>query len=127
MHELSIAQSIVDTVLRALEPQPDAKVCAVRVKIGQLTDIVPDALSFGFSVITPDTRLADASLVIESVPIHARCRACSQTFAVENFRFVCPHCQSRTVDMTQGDELLVASVEIEEPVTTCPTRLNPHD
>ena len=115
MHELSIAQSIIDTVLTALQRQPAAKLSAVHVRIGQMTDVAPDALSFGFSAITRDTPLDGAELVIESVPIRARCRNCSHPFSVSDFRFICPQCFTRDVEMVQGDELEITSIEICEP------------
>jgi hydrogenase nickel incorporation protein HypA/HybF len=114
MHELAVAQSIVDTVSAALKSRPTGRITTIRLRIGRLTDIAPEALQFGFTALTRDTKLAETSLIIDSVPIMAVCRACEHTFAVEDFRFVCPRCRAHTTDMVQGDELEIESMDIED-------------
>lgn len=118
MHELGIAQSIIGSVLDKMNQDRLDKVTAIGLRIGKLTDIVPDALQFGFEASVQGTPLASTHLVIESVPILGACRTCGCEFTVEQFMFICPHCGSRDISMIQGDELEIAYLEVEDGETT---------
>lgn len=113
MHELALAESIVNTVKKAVQDRPNAKVLQIRVRIGELTDIVPDSLQFGFESLIAETPMASARLEIERIPINCRCGKCGHEFAVEEFIFICPECFSTDIDMIRGDELEIVDIEIE--------------
>jgi hydrogenase nickel incorporation protein HypA/HybF len=112
MHELSIAESIVNTVLQEIERKTLPPVQKIVVRVGALSGVVPEALQFGFEAITADTQLAQTKLEIEFVPVQGTCRDCEQTFAVEEFFFACPRCQSGHLDITRGEELDIAYLEV---------------
>jgi len=114
MHELSIASSIVDTVLKEIDKQNLKKVLLIKLRVGALTDIVLDSLQFGFEALTLGTVLSETKLEIESVPIKGICRNCNNYFEVEKFIFVCPKCSSYYIDMKQGNELDIAHLEVED-------------
>ena len=114
MHELAIAQQIVHSVLTKMETDNYAEVTEIGLRIGALTDIVPDALEFGFSAATRGTPLEHTRLSIERVPITGTCAGCEKSFTVEHFVFVCPHCRGRDISMSQGDELEIAYLEVED-------------
>ena len=54
MHELSVAHAVVSTVVDAL-PKPAPRVLQVRLRIGELSGIVPQALEFAYDVAAQDT------------------------------------------------------------------------
>ena len=85
MHELSIATSILNTVIAEAEKKSLAKVTLIALRIGALTDIVPEALEFGFDAIKIDTILAEASLKIEHIPVKGNCNGCGKSFEVKEF------------------------------------------
>lgn len=114
VHELVIAQSILTTLEREASRQNLPAVKAVGVRIGTLSDIVPDALRFNFEVIKQDTPFAQTDLIIESVSMKAQCTACQHEFEVKSLLFVCPSCDSGQVRMTQGEELDIAYLEVED-------------
>lgn len=114
MHELGIAQSIYQTVQQEQQKQGLPTVTRIVVRVGALSDVVPDALLFNFDIIKQDTPLAQAKLTIEEVPVRARCKDCSHRFEVKRFLFVCPRCQSGQVEMLQGQELDIAYFEVED-------------
>ena len=118
MHELAIAESIVKTVHDQIERNGLGKVLAVGMRIGDLTDVVPEALEFGFEAITRDTVLGDAKLLIEKVPIQGRCRGCGNDFQICDFTFICPSCDSRDIDLTHGNELDLAYIEVADEDST---------
>ncbi len=116
MHELSIAASIVDAVTQEIQRKNLSPVQTIAVRVGALSCVDPEALRFSFEVIAADTPLADTKLEIEFVPVQGKCRACGHDFAVENFVFACPLCGSGQIDMTRGDELDIAYLEVVEGV-----------
>ena len=89
---------------------------AVGIRIGELTDIVPESLEFGFDILIVDTLLAGAKLKIERVPVKGTCRNCACEFAVENLQFLCPSCGGHSIKTTQGQELDICFLEIEESI-----------
>jgi len=120
MHELAIAESIYRTVCEAMERNGYRSVSRIGLRIGALTDIVPDALTFGFAAIAKGTPLEATILEIESVPIRGECRDCGGKFTVEGFVFVCPHCHGRDIKMSQGDELDIAYFEVDDDTDEAP-------
>ncbi|MDZ7343467.1 MAG: hydrogenase maturation nickel metallochaperone HypA [candidate division KSB1 bacterium] len=114
MHELSIATSIVETVLQEIAQKKLPLVQTIAVRIGALSAVDPEALRFGFDAIISDTPLSKTKLEIELVPVRGKCRACGQEFAVEDFVFACPLCQSGEIEVTGGEELDIAYLEVEE-------------
>ncbi|HLJ32892.1 MAG TPA: hydrogenase maturation nickel metallochaperone HypA [Ktedonobacteraceae bacterium] len=114
MHELSIAQSIVDVVETRAAECNAARVKHVRLRIGEANGIVNDSLSFCFEMVASTIPpLAGAQLIIDSVPHRARCQYCDEEFAVANFIAQCPTCQEWSQEIISGTEFQVLEMEIE--------------
>ena len=114
MHELSIAQSVLEAVKAEAVRHPGTKPAKVGLKIGELASVDPDALRFGFEVLTRDTALEGLQLEIEFCPRRHRCLDCGTEFNVKDFDFRCPGCQSTRNDCISGDQLEIAYLELEE-------------
>lgn len=114
MHELSIATSIVDTVLQEIERKNLPPVQTIAVRIGALSSVDPEALRFSFEAITAETPLAKTKLEIEHVPVRGKCHTCGLDFTVEDFIFACPSCQSGQIEVMTGEELEIAYLEVED-------------
>lgn len=110
MHELSIAEALVDVVERHAEGRP---VTRVDVRVGYLRQVVPDALSFAFALLTSGTALQDAELHIAHVPAGGRCRACGSETELDRLPLACAHCESLDVEVLTGEELCVEALEVE--------------
>src|SRR5689334_2516549 len=92
MHELSIALSILDLVAEGAEPH-GGRVAAVHLRLGPLSGVVPEALVSAFELAREGTSLAEAELVVESVPIIAYCPACAAEVTPPSFpELCCPTC-----------------------------------
>jgi hydrogenase nickel incorporation protein HypA/HybF len=111
MHELAIADSVIDIALRHARGR---RVTRVELRVGHLRQVVPSALTFAFELVAEGTEVDGAELVIEEMPATVRCRACSTEATLTAFPACCPGCGSLDVDVTGGDELLVDSLELEE-------------
>lgn len=116
MHELSIAQSILDTVLKEKHERGLPRVDQVAVQVGALSGVLPDSLQFCFEAIRIDTELQTCELTIETVPITVECRECYARTTVEDFLFICPKCASVHVDVVAGYELDISYLEVPDPV-----------
>lgn len=114
MHELSIAQEIIGIVQENLPKQNGHAVKTVKLKIGKLTNILPDSLEFCFDALIPSTPLNGAKLVIQHVPVTIHCTQCERENEIEGFAFMCPSCGSTNIKMTAGDELQVSEIEISD-------------
>jgi hydrogenase nickel incorporation protein HypA/HybF len=114
MHELGIAQNILEIVQQSVPEDRAAAVRSIRIRVGQLSGVVPDSLDFCFSVIVGETGMRQASLAIEHVPTVSKCRDCGHSFSVEDFLFCCPACSSASVEVVSGRELEVLEIELEE-------------
>lgn len=114
MHELSIASAILDAVRSEAEKRPCAHVTKVAVRIGAVSGVEPEALSFGFTALVQGTDLEPLTLVIEPVPRRQRCPDCDFTFEVCEDSLACPRCGCIETQFAGGDELDMAYLEIEE-------------
>jgi len=115
MHEMGIANSILDGVAAEVRRRPGVRPLKVGVRVGELAGLDPDALRFAFEALTIDTPLVNLKLDIEFRAAHSRCRDCGHEFEVRNYELLCPACGSLSTDRISGDELEFAYLEIEEP------------
>jgi len=113
MHELSIAQAIVEEVARVAAREGAARVVGLTVAVGGLSGVEPEALRFAFPLAAAGTIAADARLVVETAPVLVRCRGCGGERPVECLPGACPACQGNDVDMIGGSELTLRSIEVE--------------
>jgi len=105
MHELRVATEIIEIVCKEMERRKLSGLKEVGLRLGALSGFDAGALSFSFEAAVMDTPLDGAKLNIEQVPVKGTCRSCGKDFEVNEFVFICPHCGSTEIDMTQGDEL----------------------
>ncbi|SDF29174.1 hydrogenase maturation nickel metallochaperone HypA [Sporolituus thermophilus] len=113
MHEMAIAQGILDIVLATAASHEVTVVRRIKLRVGEMTEVEPDALRFCFAALAADTPAAPAELDIEVVPLAGRCQDCRHEFAVERYRFFCPACGSAGVEIISGRELQVEHLEVE--------------
>jgi hydrogenase nickel incorporation protein HypA/HybF len=113
VHELSIALGIVDVAAEEVSRR-GGRVVAVHLKVGPLSGVVPAALRSAFELARePEPAVAAAELVIEEVPVVARCPACAAERAVSFPELRCLACGGPTPDVVRGRELEVVALEIE--------------
>lgn len=115
MHELSVATALVAQAERALGSSPDARVVAVRIRLGALSGLVADSLQFGFEIAAQGTALQGARLEIERVPPVLWCSPCEAAVTLASTtRFRCPTCDTPSADILSGRELELSSLEIDD-------------
>jgi hydrogenase nickel incorporation protein HypA/HybF len=109
MHEMSITRNIVAIVS---EHAGRRRVTRVRLEVGALAAVVPEALLFCFDVASAGTVLEGATLEIIAVPGRALCRECGAENAVEGLVARCT-CGSRRLTRLSGEELSIKDMEVE--------------
>jgi hydrogenase nickel incorporation protein HypA/HybF len=113
MHEMSIAQSLLEIIKEEMLKNNARNLRSVRLHIGQLSAIVPESLSFCFGVMTSGTDLEGAKLVMEVIPLEGRCRECKQAFEIHDYVFVCSQCGSPNIDTIAGQDLSIVEMEVD--------------
>jgi hydrogenase nickel incorporation protein HypA/HybF len=113
MHELSIMQSALSMALDQARQNGASRIYVIRLRIGALSGVVPDALQFAFEALTPGTAAEGAELAIEHVPARFWCTSCAQEFQSDDLFADCPGCHRPSGDLRAGREMEVASLEIE--------------
>jgi hydrogenase nickel incorporation protein HypA/HybF len=108
MHEMAITQSVVDAVCEHADGRP---VHSVRVQVGALCAVVPDAMEFCFELATEGTIAAGARLDLDVQPGSARCRVCGRDFTLTDLILLCP-CGSADVEVLAGRDLRILSMEV---------------
>jgi hydrogenase nickel incorporation protein HypA/HybF len=114
MHELAIANSVLEAVQEEAKRHLHSVPVKVGVRLGELAGVDPDALAFSFQALTSRTAWERLALEIETCPRRHRCPACGNTFCVADYRFTCPACGEPRTECIAGDELELTYVELEE-------------
>lgn len=87
----------------------------ITVKVGHLRQVVPSALAFSFELLAEGTVAEGARLELESVPAEGVCRECGARSRLESFPLLCGRCGSVSLEIVAGEELLVESLDLEDP------------
>lgn len=114
MHEMGIANSVLEAVRTEAGRRPDTRPVKVGLRIGEMAAIDQESLRFCFEALTKGTDLDGLQLEIELCPRRHRCHGCGAEFEVRECDFQCPVCRSASSACISGDELELAYMEIEE-------------
>lgn len=112
MHEMSIAQSLIDILKEEMEKHQAKNLRSVHLHIGELSAVVPDALSFCFGILVEGTALAGAELIMKVVPLKGYCPLCRLEFEIKDYTFICPSCGGTKIDTLGGQELSIVEMEV---------------
>ncbi len=114
MHELSIATAILDQLELERAKYPGNRISKVGVRVGEISGVDADALTFSFSAIVQDSPWAPLEIEIIPVPRKQRCRACAHEFSAPPWDSSCPLCSERRSDTIAGTELQIAYIEVDD-------------
>lgn len=111
MHEMSITQGIIDL---CLQHAGDHAVRSLKVEIGQLSSVVPEAIEFCFEACSRGTLLEGARLDIVRIPGKGHCQECGAETALTELFATCGNCNSYQVRIIAGEEMRVTEIEVED-------------
>jgi len=113
MHEVSIAQGLLEIAIDNCKKNGYQSIDSIKVKVGKGSGIVPDSLLFAFEALKKDTIAGKATLTIEEIPVGGFCDNCKKQFTVdEAYVIECPLCGSTSFKIETGRELNVDEVEV---------------
>ncbi|MBW1802184.1 MAG: hydrogenase maturation nickel metallochaperone HypA [Deltaproteobacteria bacterium] len=109
---MSIAQGLIDIIREEMVKNNAKKLRSVRLHIGELSAVVPEALSFCFEVITNETELEGTQLIMDMIPLRGFCPSCQEAFDIKDYVFICPSCGSSKIETIAGQDLSIVEMEV---------------
>lgn len=113
MHEMGITQGILAAAFDAATDAGATRITEIRITIGDLTEIQTFALDFAFESLTPGTMAEGAKLVVTQLSPRSHCLECDLTYDHDRFEMLCPQCGAFNVELLQGRELRIDSIDID--------------
>jgi hydrogenase nickel incorporation protein HypA/HybF len=127
MHEMSIADALLQGVLDAAAKSRLVRVQEVMLDVGKVRLVVPEALELAWTIVSEGTVAAGSLLRIREVPIEAACRRCGRVYPADVDNYLCPGCGQADVEIVAGDDIMLTSVvgEVEEQGAAADARGEP--
>lgn len=113
MHEVALAQGIVDIVMDRSERDGFRRAKAVHVELGDLSNVMPEALAFGFESAARGTPAEGAQLHFTHRPGTGWCVDCSVEVKVQSRIALCPKCGGVKWVVTGGEQMRVTELEVD--------------
>jgi len=112
MHEMSLMEALVDLVEEEARKHQAQRVSAIRVAVGALSHVDPDALRFCFDAVTHGSMCEGARFDMIEVPGTGWCLDCGKEVAISERFGHCPDCGQHRVQMTRGDDFRLLELEV---------------
>ncbi|MFI5040516.1 MAG: hydrogenase maturation nickel metallochaperone HypA [Acidimicrobiales bacterium] len=112
MHELGLCEDIVAAVERRADGRPVLK---VRVRVGGLHHVHPEAFEQSFAVAAAGGPAEGAVAELVLVPVRAHCGSCGEDTESDELIISCAECGSVEIELTGGDELILEYLEYRAP------------
>jgi hydrogenase nickel incorporation protein HypA/HybF len=119
MHELSIAESILEIALTNARAEGATRILHIRVVVGALTAYVNDSLQLCWDFVTEGTLAAGSSIEFIRTPGLLQCLNCFTRFSTMVNDFQCPQCAGLWTHALAGEECYVDAIEIDEEAALC--------
>lgn len=115
MHEMSLAQAVIDLTVTELQKHPGATLSALEVKAGTLAGVEFETFRAAMAVVLPAAGFPDTRFSLVVIPGRAQCLACGAEFPAEGRFPSCPECGSAQCLVTAGTEFMLSSLSLAEP------------
>ncbi|MEB3333696.1 MAG: hydrogenase maturation nickel metallochaperone HypA [Cyanobacteriota bacterium] len=112
VHELSLMQTLGERVLAVATEHAADRVVAIRLRIGSLAGVDPEALRFAAEVVLAGTCAEGATLAIEESAAAWWCEPCGADFDTLGNQGACPRCGTPSARLARGKELALVALEL---------------
>lgn len=112
MHEFAICQEMLSQVNRIATEHGATSVDRIIVVIGPLSGVEIPLLQRAFSIARASTVAENAEFDCEPSGIRVHCRSCGDVTAATINNLTCNRCGDWRVDVQQGDEMLLKTLEL---------------
>ena len=113
MHELAITEGILRAALPEAERHGAKRILEIRLKIGELSGVLPECIQYYFDIASQGTIAEHARLTVEKIPATIACSDCGYEGTVDRKKILCPGCGGMNYRLTGGKEYFVDSLEAE--------------
>lgn len=113
MHEAGLMQSALELAFTYARDAGATHIRQMRLRVGDLSGVVPEALQIAFDAATPGTAADGAELALERVSVMCKCELCGVEFRPDDIIYACPHCGEISSCLRQGRELELISLEVD--------------
>ncbi len=113
MHELAITEGIIEAAIPAAKEAGAKKILEIRLKIGELSGVIPECVYEYFKILSAGTIAEGAKICVETIPAGIRCEKCGYEGKIERKKIRCPECGSIDFKIISGREYYVDSLEAE--------------
>lgn len=113
MHELAITESILRIAKSEAEKHNASRVLSIKLKVGELSGVVPTLIQEYFNIVSNETLVEGAKLIIDRIPITIKCSNCGYEGGMDKMKRKCPECYSYDIKILTGREFYVESLEVE--------------
>ncbi len=113
MHEMALAEGILQIIEDTARQQGFSRVREVRLEIGALSGVEVEALSFCMDAVLANTLAEGATVTFERLPGVGWCMACGQSVPIQALYDACPECGSHQVQATGGSEMRVKDLLVD--------------
>ncbi|MDD4956346.1 MAG: hydrogenase maturation nickel metallochaperone HypA [Candidatus Omnitrophica bacterium] len=110
MHELSIAEGLIDEIMRIAVENGLSRVDEVEIETGTLRQVVPEVMAEAFRAVSEGTPAERALLRIYEKKASAECKACGSAFEPQPNDITCTVCGATDTKITGGDEIILKAV-----------------
>jgi hydrogenase nickel incorporation protein HypA/HybF len=114
LHEAAIARRILDTIVEGASRHGARRITRLRMKVGQVSGVVPEALAFALEAAVQGTPAEGLVVDIETVPLAVRCLECGARGRTEEHVLSCPSCGAHRTEIVQGRELRLIDMDIDD-------------
>jgi hydrogenase nickel incorporation protein HypA/HybF len=113
MHEVSLMEQTLEIAIASAQEKNSTRIHHLKMRVGEISGVVPDALNFAFDVVTRGTMAEGATIEIEMVSILCYCQHCDRDFhPVDAYIYECPDCQHFSAKILSGREIELSSLEV---------------
>ena len=112
MHEMAIAEGMLEIVEATARGNAAARVSAIWLELGALSHVEPHALAFCFDAVARGSVAEGARLEIVTLAGEAWCMPCGERIGLQRRGDPCPHCGSHQLEVVRGDEMRVKEIAI---------------
>ncbi len=114
MHELSIAENLIEIIRETASRQHFSKVNKIGLRIGEMAMVDKEALSFCIEIASKGTCVEGAQVHCEMSPLTGECRSCGHLFKIKDFIFRCQSCGEIDIKVISGREIRVSYLDVED-------------
>ena len=113
MHEMTIVTGILKIVEDQARTSGATVINNIELEIGELAGIELESLQFCYEVAKKNSLARTAELIVHSIPGRGHCPGCDKDVSVNFQMAVCPQCGQAVVEIFQGRELRVLSINVD--------------